>query len=180
MTPQEWAACVVVLRATYGASFRLDTEGLLVWFELLADLPGDRALKAVKHLCQTKPAFPSVADIRRLAEPAPADPGDAWRLACDYVSRSSIGPMMRDGELVQVEPLEPWIMSAIESVGRDAIRHRTPDTENTLRAHFTKFYQARLDSERMAASGLRVLDGGKQDAIPAAVKLSQLLPEVMP
>lgn len=174
MTNTEWAKCVLVLRAVYGASFKLDAEGQVIWFGLLADLPGDRVIDAVKHMAKSTPAFPSVAEIRRLAEPAPADPGDAWRLACDYVSHLALGPLYRDGELQPLPTLEPWIKSAVESVGVESIRNRTPETENTLRAHFVKFYAAKVDHQRLAASGLRVLEGGK----PAHI--GDLLAEVKP
>lgn len=169
MTNVEWVKCVIVLRGVYPTSFKLDADALIVWFEMLSDLPAEQVIAAIKHMGKTKSAFPSLADIRQLAEPAPADPGDAWREACDYVSRLSLGPLYRDGAPQPLPELEPWVKSAVESVGIEAIRNRTPDSENTLRAHFVRFYEARLNHERLAASGLRVLDGGKAAAPIAAL-----------
>ena len=174
MTDEEWLICATVLEAFYPHNFKgqKDLVTFELWFQLLSDLPGERVIAAIKHMVKTQPAFPSVADIRKLAEPMPADPGDAWRQVCDYVSRLSLGPLWRDGAPLPLPELEPWVKAALDAVGSDAIRHRTPDTEGTLRAHFVKFYQARLQRQQMAASGL--LD------VPSdhALRISALLPEV--
>lgn len=172
MDIEDWANCVLVLRSSYGASFKLDTPAIAVWFEMLKDLPGDRIQAAIAHMVKHQAAFPSIADIRKLAEPLPADPGDAWRQACDYVSRLSLGPLWRDGGPLPLPEIEPWVKSALEAVGMDAIRNRTPDSEGTLRAHFVKFYQARLQRQQMAQSGL--LDTPTDHSL----RISALLPEV--
>lgn len=77
MTPQQWAKCVLVLRSAYGASFKLDEEGVVVWFEMLRDLDGARVLAAVERMVKSQKAFPSIADIRALAEPE-KNPGEVW------------------------------------------------------------------------------------------------------
>lgn len=173
MTNTEWAKCVIVLRAIYTHTFKLDADAISVWFDLLEDLPGERVINAIRHMAKTQPAFPSVADIRKLAEPTPADVGEAWRQACEYVGLLSLGPRWHDGQPQPLPALEPWIQGALEAVGADAIRNRTSETEGTLRAHFMRFYEARLKREQMAASGLL------SDPTPSAMRIGALLPEVL-
>src|ERR1035437_2295721 len=68
MTKTEWSQCVIVLRAVYPGFQRLDVDAVCVWFDLLKDLPGDAVLSAVRQMAQTQPAYPSIADIRKLAD----------------------------------------------------------------------------------------------------------------
>lgn len=155
MTDEEWLMCAQVLETFYPHNFKVSNVGKLeLWFQMLSDLPGERVIAAIRYMVKTQPAFPSVADIRKLAEPAPADPGEAWRQACDYVSRLRMGPRYQDGRVVPAPELEPWIKAAAESVGFEVIRYRTPDAEGTLRAHFIRFYDARLSAQRREAAGL--------------------------
>lgn len=67
----------MVLRSTYPTSFKLDKDGMKVWFELLKDLPGQGVIGAVMHMAKTQAAFPSIADIRKIADPK-ITPDQAW------------------------------------------------------------------------------------------------------
>ena len=156
MTPKEWALCTMVLRAAFASSMdALTTQDLAVWYELLADLPGDAVLASVKDMAKRQAAFPSIADVRRGAEAQPEDAGAAWVRACKWVSDLSLGQVMRDGVLQPLPVMDdPAIAAAVEAVGREAIRHRTPDSEGTCRAHFAKAYAAAVERAKRAEAGL--------------------------
>lgn len=166
MNAKEWAECVLVLRAAYGASFKLDSPGIKVWYEQLNDLSGEAVQRACSELIKTKPAFPTIADIRRLAEPQ-IDNSTAWKQACDYVSILSLGPLSRGGVIVPFPEIDPRIQRAIDSVGREAIRMRTPDNEGTLRAHFMRFFAESQQRQRMQQAGLFELSDNNQMGISA-------------
>lgn len=180
MTNIEWAKCVLVLRGAYANTFRLDADGLVVWFDQLHDLPGDQVLAAIQHMIKTKTAFPSIADIRRLAEPPAPDPASAWVKACKWVSDIGLGPKFVGGEAQPLPELEPAIAAAVEAVGIEAIRMRQPEVEGVLRAHFAKAYEARVEVERRQSAGLLAAAPATDLLAEGRRKLMRALPEVQP
>lgn len=180
MTPSEWGNVVSVLRATYQASFKLDAAGVGIWYKLLADLPGHAVEAAVIHLCQTVQAFPSIAEIRRLATPAEAGPEDAWLVvmaACrDYGRYGRFIPGTHeviDGVPRIIEPgrtehasFPVGISRALLSIGGYASVLEAGDKERSImRAQFLKAMAALSSTDKhpvkaIAAEPLRALPAG--------------------
>jgi hypothetical protein len=162
VTDLEWLACVNVLRHTYGQSFKLDADGIEVWGELLADLPGERVRAAVVHLCRTVRAFPSVADLRAFAEPQQVDAAEAWGLACRWAATVQNGTRYQAGDVIPAPGLETLPFAVARAVralgGATAINARTYDDEMTMRAHFFRAYEGAKKSaahdETFAALGV--------------------------
>lgn len=150
MTPEQWLACAKVLETFYPHNFKMTDEVKMdLWYQMLADLPGENVLAAIKHMVQTQPAFPSVADVRKHADPNACAPTEAWRKACDWVCRASQGNIYAGGKVYPPPEMDdPAIMGAIEAIGFQAIRMRTYDDEPAMRAHFFRAYEEALNSGR--------------------------------
>lgn len=182
MTKAEWGACAAILANFYPHNFKLGGEPdragddeatkrakerasaqMNLWFQALADLPGDRVKAAIWSMVRTQPAFPSVADIRRLAEGAADAASEAWaealRLAtgpgavpehCPYVPNGRIevidGKVRRlDPQLEQSVPLaitDPILAKTITAIGGLAVlAFGELAGIETRRAQFLKLYQ---------------------------------------
>ena len=118
---------IAVLRDAYPRQDFPDRT-VVLYAEMLADLPGDEVVAAVKRLIRRSPFLPSVAEIRReVAEevlnlPTPAE---AWRMVNDAATQNL---------------LEDEVSEAMQFVGgRYAIR--TSDRPEVLRAQFLKCYE---------------------------------------
>lgn len=150
MTPEEWARCVLVLRSVYTHSFKLDKEGIAVWFELLKDLPGPNVLAAVMHMAKFREAFPNVAEIRQFAEGRTEDEAAlAWKEACDK-AHHCLSPFWRDGVEVPVEWSDPKIPKALDAIGGPrAYCESKSDDLPAMRAHFYRAYKALQEKESL-------------------------------
>lgn len=176
MTKREWAECATILATFYPHNFKLgdgagDDEAaqhrakgqMMLWFQALADLPGERVKAAVWSMVRTQPAFPSVADIRRLAEGQADAAAEAWHRAL-MLSRHYAAPehqpfrtygsklFVKDGKLhresdgkpcaeeLDLKAEDPVLMKTITAMGGLArMAFGTQNTE-TLRAQFLKIY----------------------------------------
>jgi hypothetical protein len=105
MTKKEFGAIAALLAAYYPNKMRLDDAGLLeTWYAELADLDAQSALAAVRQMARGGEEWPSIAAIRRLAQPAKEMVGQVWaqtiRTVCEYgpygkwdsATRSSVMP----------------------------------------------------------------------------------------
>lgn len=181
MTKQEWVAAAGILANFYPHNFKVsDSNQMRLWFMGLADLPGDRVEAAVWHMCRTKEAFPSLADIRKLAEVQREDPTEAWLEACRYASEWGSGPVMRNGKLAEPPGIQtPAIAQAVRAMGGiEAIKARTMDDEPAMRAHFFRAYEAALSKVRRSET-FEAFGVNEKPALQAprgAVKISELMP----
>lgn len=150
MTPEEWAKCVLVLRSVYTHSFKLDKEGIAVWYELLKDLPGSNVLAAVMHMAKSREAFPNVAELRQFAEGRTEDEAAlAWKEACDK-AHHCLSPLWRDGAEVPVAWSDPKIPKALDAIGGPrAYCESKSDDLPALRAHFYRAYKALQERESL-------------------------------
>lgn len=170
LTMDEWERCVDALAAAFGGSCHLvarrgateaEQEAAekagLVWFELLQDLPAGLTLKAVRQVCATTSAFPSVAAIRQAAQALVTPTSSslptteaAWAEACRWVSAM---PTWAGGQILQPEPPHPLVAHVVQLLGRDGIRSRTVENEATIRAQFRRAYEplAQQEAARLAA-----------------------------
>lgn len=150
MTPEEWARCVLVLRSVYTHSFKLDKEGIAVWFELLKDLPGPHVLAAVTHMAKTREAFPNVAEIRQFAEGRTDDEAAlAWKEVQDK-AHYLLSPLWRDGQEVPVTWSDPKVPKALDAVGgARAYCESKSDDLPAFRAHFYRAFQALAEKESL-------------------------------
>lgn len=168
MTIDEWTPLSQALAAAFPHDFKPGVADgrFKVFFVALADLDGDDVKRAVFQLIQTQRAFPSVADIRELAEQRGQPPADAWAEVCEWASLRAIGPTYRGGEVIPVvAPADPYAVVAAEAIGLDAIRSRTTDSSGTLRAHFFKAYEDA--KKRSARDQSAALIAGPQRPTPA-------------
>lgn len=134
MTSEEWAQCVLVLRATYTTSIKLDADAITVWFELLKDLPGASVKAAIVHMAKTTKAFPSVAEIRQLAEAEKKDYSAAWA--------ELIGQIQREGYCGTPRFQDPLLMKVVERLGgwKYICQTMTESNTTTYRAQFRDIY----------------------------------------
>lgn len=181
MTDAEFAVVAEALSYTYPHSFKLraDRNGqgetqaeidrkLEFWFQMLEDLPGERVIAAVKHMCQTQRAFPSIADIRALARPV-KEPIEAWAEVMAAYGESGAPEHQRyipaprevetrDGYVAGGEKnytlAEPrWSSPEVEKAltaigGLMAIKTQKPGGMETLRAQFLKAYAAFVHTDK--------------------------------
>lgn len=129
MTKKEWAALAVKLSSYYPNSFKLEsTQQMRDWYEALADLPGEHVYAGIMHMVRTQSAFPSIADIRKHAEPQPVP----WSLAWAEVMKA-VGEVGRDGSPVWSHPAIAW---AVAGIGWQELCN-TPNSQlGTTRAQF--------------------------------------------
>lgn len=113
MTREVWVRCLLILRASYATSMKLDDAGAEVWFEMLKDLPGEKVVAAVMHMCKTTKAFPSIAEIREhaLGDEGKPDHTRAWGEFVEAIRRVGYmgKPEFSDPALVEtVKRLGGW------------------------------------------------------------------------
>lgn len=144
----QWVWCVQLLRSTYRQGFTLDETDINVWFELLADLPGENVMAAVKKVCQKVTAFPSVAAIRQFAQEPEITAAEAWEEVMRavksgdglYPTYRPAGPP-RSGHLEQTSWSHPAITRALLGVdGLRAIAVAEPGALPTIRAQFIRLF----------------------------------------
>lgn len=164
MTKQEWGVIAKMLADFYPHSFKIQDPGAVKnWFMGLADLQGERVAAAVWTMVRTQPAFPSVADIRRLAEGSADAAAEAWAEALKLATGPGAAPEHRayvpngrievidgkvrrlDAQTSEVAPLQfsdPILEKAIGAIGGLAvIAYGDLSTLETRRAQFLKLYQ---------------------------------------
>lgn len=103
------------------------------------------------------------------------DVGDAWAEACRWVSDLSSGPVYRGGQRLEAPSMSDYLKRpdkhamarAVQALGLEAIRQRTPENEGTLRAQFRKFYdEASAAQVGRAAAGLPLV-APEAEALPS-------------
>lgn len=132
MTDEEWLKAAKVLQDTFPHT----PVGVKTWFQLLRDLDGAAVLAAIIHLCRTTEAFPSVAAIRKLAEPKPLDAADAWG--------EFIAAIKRVGYTGTPQWSSPVVGQVVEQLGGWLHVCQTMQTEHepTWRAQFRRAFEA--------------------------------------
>lgn len=175
MTKEEWAACAAMLATFYPHSFKLESkEAVKLWFDELKDLPGERVHAAIKHMVRSQTAFPSVADIRRLAEPPKISWGEGWAEVMKAVGEVGMygAPTWSD----------PAIGRAVEALGGWEAICQTPNRDHpALRAHFRAELESALaDGHREATFAQLGVQVPKRIGKPKAMGelLEAILPEV--
>jgi hypothetical protein len=152
MTGKEWAACVLALRSSYGASFKLDDAAIDVWFNMLNDLPGDRVMASVVHMVKTQESFPSIAQIRKHAEGETADPMTLWG-EIQAKAHASIWPPFYAGEYHPVEWSDPLIPKALAGIGgAQAYLECNAEAMPAMRKHFCLAYASLRESAQRGAT----------------------------
>lgn len=150
-TPEEVAAVVAMIGSAY-PNFSGTKETVMVYYELLKDLPGDLLKISTLQCCAEagRKFAPSVgeirgtaSDIQRRAQSVPSTL-DAWNEVCsaprpypaDYV-------IYRGGEIVP-HPVYQWSHPLVEKTAKQFGWPDFPNYENlsTDRAHFFKQYEA--------------------------------------
>ena len=153
MTPQEWAKCVIVLRSCYPNTFKLDNEGIAVWYEMLSDLPYQAAAGAIRHMAQTQRAFPSIADIRAIAQPQQATDDAVWAEVMSYCNSAHVfGAVWQGGREVAFEWSDPelgkLVLSAFDG-GRE-IANATPERLGFIKSQLFKMWAAKKNALAIA------------------------------
>lgn len=137
MTFDEWKQASKVLQDTFPHT----PVGAGTWFDLLRDLDGAAVLAAIIHLCRTTEAFPSVAAIRKLAEPKHLDQGDGWAEVMAAVS--SVGYMGTP------QWSHPAIEAGVRALGGwKSICQSEIDEHPTMRAQFRRAFEAAAERTR--------------------------------
>lgn len=154
------ATAVGILKAAYPRqAFPDDT--VRVYVRMLNDVPEDELAHAIDRLVKTRTFLPSIAEIRQhVASTSLALPsaGEAWEMANDPDSNSTGWP----GPLIQ----------AVRSCGgRYSIR--TSENPTTMRAQFTKDYDARCAAliEQTAAGQGALPVGPTMAALPVSTRM---------
>jgi hypothetical protein len=178
MTFEEWSKLSLILAGTYDQSFGVNELKLETWFRLLEDLPGSAVEAAVLHLCKTKAAFPSVAEIRALAEGRGEDEGTlAWKEVSEKAHRLVYPTFVGtpDGPRpVPVEWDDPLVPLALDAVGGAlAYMQCEADSAGVLRKHFYTAYKALKEKAQLAQT---FLDRGAE--MPTSLA-SQFSPDLL-
>jgi hypothetical protein len=151
MTDEEWLSCAQVLASAFPHSFRVADEfAMEVWYKALADLPCQSVAAAIWHMVKTKPAFPSIAEIRRHAAGNVIDPIVVWAEVEAKGFAVYHGHLLRtaEGQWVPVEWSDPRIELALEAVG--GLKHvieMSRGERSGLRAHFCRAYEAHREED---------------------------------
>lgn len=170
MNKTEWVECATILATFYPHNFQLGADlgndeasariaqgQMMLWYHALADLPGPRVKAAVWSMVRSQPAFPSVADIRRLAEGNADAAAEAW----DEAMRLAMGPGIVPEHVVSnpghdapsTVPSDPLIAKTLKALG--GIRELAfgpSERLPTIRAQFLKLYQGFAQEIRRQAT----------------------------
>lgn len=209
MNKQEWAELAKVLGTFYPHNFRpTDATEVKLWYMALADLPGDRVGAAIWSMVRMQAAFPSVADIRRLAEGAADTAAEAWAEALRIVREKGTAPEHRRfqpkgvityqegrvvrqdaerGELEQLVIPDPILEKTIHAIGGlQALGQCEVSRLDTMRAQFLKLYAAFTAESKRAATfaslgvspELKALPAGEPAALGAV--MAQVIKQAKP
>lgn len=176
MTDEQWLDAAQVLQTFYPHSFKVDDEVQFeLWFQGLADLPGDRVTSAIWHMAKTQKAFPSLADIRDLAEPLSVEADEAWAEVLRFTNSAHIfNRVVVAGGKEQVwhwsNPLIPLVLQGFQD-GQE-IAMADPSKLSTIRAQFRTNYQ---DAQKRA-----VRSGMGDKRLATALKQEKLGVQVLP
>jgi hypothetical protein len=184
VTRDETIACLFIIVGFFPHSFSLDDVAMVdLWHRELKDFDGAAAEGAVRHLCRTKDAFPSLKDvIDRLTPPAAMSATEAWRLVVAWAD-SSLYQIYDGGVPRPRAALPPDVAAIAETIGSPhRIATRSFQDETAMRAHFfrawTDLEATRRDATARAAVGLPALRATADDAPQALGQLFHLaLPE---
>ena len=154
MTYEETLAALVIITGFFPHSFTMSDPAIVdLWHLELEAFDAPAVEAAVRHLCRTKDAFPSLKDVLdRLG--TNTQPTTAWRLACE--TARAIGATYRAGQVIERPALPLAVAAAAEAVGGlAAIRVRTQEAEPAMRAHFFRAFEEATVQE--AAGNLKQL-----------------------
>lgn len=138
---------------------------LMLWKEMLTDLPYAVALPGMKKLLSTAKFFPSIAEIREactaMTEPRQLTHDEAWRMVLDAVSKYSSYK-----ELEGLASLPPMVRDVARNIGwREICMSEQPDV---IRGQFRQAWEAHSAREkemRVLPSDVRVLVGNLGDIL---------------
>lgn len=94
MTKTEFSILAKAMKAVYSdPKFIADTDAMMVWYELLKDIPYELCQAAIHKYMSTNKFPPTIADIRQLAteitSPETLNEGKAWSLVLRAIGNAS-------------------------------------------------------------------------------------------
>ena len=94
MTKAEFSILAKAMKAVYSdPKFIADTDAMMVWYELLKDIPYELCQAAIHKYMATNKFPPTIADIRQLAteitSPETLNEGKAWSLVLRAIGNAS-------------------------------------------------------------------------------------------
>lgn len=94
MTKSEFSVLAKAMKAVYSdPRFIADTDAMMVWYELLKDIPYEICQTAIHKYMTTNKFPPTIADIRQLAteivSPEVMNEGEAWSLVYKAICNSA-------------------------------------------------------------------------------------------
>ena len=147
MRQEEFRALVKAMKAVYAQpTFIPDTAAMNVWYELLKDIPYDRASVAIqKHMC-TSSFPPTVADIRKNAYEVVTDTTmndtEAWNIVYKAICNSGYNS---EAEFAKLPPL---IQKAVGSAAmlKEWSQMEVDTIQSVERSHFARNYRAAVEN----------------------------------
>lgn len=184
MTLPETSAVLYIIATFFPHSFSLsDTLMVKIWHRELDAFSAGDVEAAVRHLCRTKDAFPTLKDVvDRLTPPAAMSATEAWRLVTDWAAQCHRGPVFVGGVPRELPVLPPDVAMVAETIGSaHRIATRTYDEEVGMRAHFFRAW-VDLEATRRDATARAVvgLPSARASANAAPQALGQLVHLALP
>jgi len=180
MTRKEFAAVAALLTAYYPHKLKLDDHNTLeVWYQELADLPGEAVLAAVRHMARGGEEWPSIAAIRRLVQPAREVAGQVWaqtvKTVCEY------GPYGKWDSATRTSVMPTYsqaVEAALLRIGGARAILEAPD-KRTLDFMGRDFMLALAEfEEKQQLAALNPIGHIKQ-ALPAPQEAASIIPQVI-
>lgn len=148
MTIDEFKILTKGMKAVYSQpTFLPDRDAMLVWYELLKDIPYDKANVAIqKHMCSS-PFPPTIADIRKNACEVVTDNSmnemSAWNMVYKAICNSAYNA---DTEF---EKLPPVVQRAVGSPAtlREWSQMDVDTVQSVERSHFARNYREAVEIE---------------------------------
>ena len=136
MRRNEAARLLAVIAETW-RGFELSEGKIAIWSEMLADVPLEAALSAVKYLIASGTPFPpSISELRRALVEMRSPP----EFRIDALQAWLEASVITEGycEEEGMEKLSPLTREVVRAIGWEEMRNGDP---NVVRGHFLKFFQ---------------------------------------
>lgn len=150
MDYKEFGSLVFVIRSAYGKpDFLSDKESALVWFEMLKDIPYEKAKAAVTRHAMTNKWIPTIADIRESVVEIQSDKtdwSDGWKEVMTAVGRFGYSD-----EPGAIESMSPMTREVVKRLGWKQICQSDQNELMALRANFRMVYERKQVSEKEQA-----------------------------
>lgn len=166
MTDTEADKLIAILKAGYPRQ-AVTQETVLLYTEMLRDLDGRDALRAVREHIASSPYFPAISEIRSKVARARVDAQPA-ELAWEGV----LAAVSRDGRYKQPK-LPPVSAAAVDAVGWEAICNS--ELIGVERAAFIRAYNAVMERELREAN-VGALEGREYKRLGEPAKVADVLP----